>query len=85
MFGLKMFDVILGHRPPLLEGCPKPIEQLMTSCWDPLPSNRPSMEDVVKIMVALCELFPGAEQPLIYYEGDYDDVSSFFPILIMQK
>lgn len=65
----------IGHRPPLLEGCPKPIETLMTTCWDPAPANRPSMEDVVKVMTALCVLFPGAEQPLEYYEGDDIDVS----------
>lgn len=30
------------------------------------------MEDVVQVMKALCELFPGADQPLEYY--DYDDI-----------
>lgn len=58
--------IYLGERPQLLDGCPKPIENLMTACWDPLPANRPSMENVVKIMTALCELLPGADQPLEY-------------------
>lgn len=73
---MSSFISILGNRPPLLEGCPKPIETLITTCWDPSPPNRPSMEDVVKVMKALCELFPGADQPLEYYDFDDTDVSA---------
>lgn len=62
----------LGHRPPLIEGCPKPIEILMTTCWDPSPINRPSMEFVVGQMNELCRFFPGADQVLEYAE--YSDV-----------
>lgn len=53
-----------GERPKLIEGCPKPIENLMTSCWDPAPINRPSMEYVVEVMTILCEYFPGADEPI---------------------
>lgn len=55
-----------GHRPPLLEGCPKPIEKLITTCWDPNPSSRPSMEEVVRQMTILCSFFSGADEPLNY-------------------
>lgn len=56
----------VGHRPPLIDGCPKPIENLYTSCWDPKPANRPSMAEVVEIMTELCEFFIGADEPLNY-------------------
>lgn len=55
-----------GDRPPLIEGCPKPIEDLMTSCWDPSPEKRPSMEYVVEVMRILCEFFPNQDEPLDY-------------------
>lgn len=55
-----------GDRPPLIEGCPQPIEDLMTSCWDPSPEKRPSMEYVVEIMRILCTFFPSADEPLDY-------------------
>lgn len=50
----------------MLEGCPKPIEELMTNCWDPSPEKRPSMEHVVEVMRTLCEYFPNADEPLDY-------------------
>lgn len=61
-----MWNVHKGHRPPLIDGCPKPIEKLMTSCWDKDPSLRPSMDYVVVIMNELCQFFPGADEPLDY-------------------
>lgn len=45
----------------------------MTSCWDPSPEKRPSMEYVVKVMRILCEFFPNAHEPLDYTK--IDDVS----------
>lgn len=65
-----------GDRPPLIEDCPKPIEDLMTSCWDPSPEQRPSMEHVVEIMQILCEYCPGADTPLDYNKAD--DVGFWF-------
>lgn len=61
-----MWSVHKGHRPPLIEGCPKPLENLMTSCWDPSPFNRPSMQEVVGIMNKLCKYVSGADEPLIF-------------------
>lgn len=59
-----MWNVHKGNRPNLIEGCPKPIESLMVSCWDADPSVRPSMLEVVEIMEELCKFFPGANEPL---------------------
>ena len=42
-----------GTRPPLIKNLPKPIESLMTRCWSKDPSQRPSMEEIVKIMTHL--------------------------------
>ncbi|XP_066532522.1 mitogen-activated protein kinase kinase kinase 7 isoform X2 [Hoplias malabaricus] len=61
-----MWAVHRGTRPPLIKNLPKPIESLMTRCWSKDPSQRPSMEEIVKIMVHLMKYFPGSEEPLQY-------------------
>ncbi|XP_064303690.1 mitogen-activated protein kinase kinase kinase 7 isoform X6 [Phalacrocorax carbo] len=38
----------------------------MTRCWSKDPSQRPSMEEIVKIMTHLMRYFPGADEPLQY-------------------
>uniref|UniRef100_A0A3Q3WWE1 Mitogen-activated protein kinase kinase kinase 7 n=1 Tax=Mola mola TaxID=94237 RepID=A0A3Q3WWE1_MOLML len=43
-----------------------PIESLMTRCWSKDPSQRPSMEEIVKIMTHLMKYFPGSDEPLQY-------------------
>ncbi|XP_061900412.1 mitogen-activated protein kinase kinase kinase 7 isoform X2 [Entelurus aequoreus] len=59
-----MWAVHNGTRPPLITNLPKPIESLMTRCWSKDPSQRPSMEEIVKIMTHLMRYFPGSEEPL---------------------
>lgn len=59
-----MWAVHKGKRPPLLRNCPPVIENLMTACWDQDPSNRPSMEEIVKKMAVICSLLPGAEKSI---------------------
>ncbi|XP_067272997.1 mitogen-activated protein kinase kinase kinase 7 isoform X2 [Pseudorasbora parva] len=61
-----MWAVHRGTRPPLIKNLPKPIESLMTRCWSKDPSQRPSMEEIVKIMYHLMRYFPGSEEPLQY-------------------
>uniref|UniRef100_A0A182LTQ6 Mitogen-activated protein kinase kinase kinase 7 n=1 Tax=Anopheles culicifacies TaxID=139723 RepID=A0A182LTQ6_9DIPT len=59
-----MWRVHRGCRPPLIEHCPKPIEQLMIQCWDKNPISRPSMKEVVSVMNELCKLFTGENEPI---------------------
>ncbi|KAM5286791.1 mitogen-activated protein kinase kinase kinase 7 isoform 1-T1 [Hipposideros larvatus] len=61
-----MWAVHNGTRPPLIKNLPKPIESLMTRCWSKDPSQRPSMEEIVKIMTHLMRYFPGADESLQY-------------------
>ncbi|XP_072264750.1 mitogen-activated protein kinase kinase kinase 7 isoform X2 [Pyxicephalus adspersus] len=61
-----MWAVHNGTRPPLIKNLPKPIESLMTRCWSKDPSQRPSMEEIVKIMTHLMQYFPGADEALQY-------------------
>ncbi|XP_037836747.1 mitogen-activated protein kinase kinase kinase 7 isoform X4 [Kryptolebias marmoratus] len=61
-----MWAVHNGTRPPLIKNLPKPIESLMTRCWSKDPSQRPSMEEIVKIMSHLMKFFPGFDEPLQY-------------------
>lgn len=68
-----MWAVHTGQRPNLIEGCPEPIEQLMTQCWHKIPAQRPSMAKVTEIMSALCEFFPGADTPINYDDCEVDD------------
>ncbi|XP_038222627.1 mitogen-activated protein kinase kinase kinase 7-like [Zerene cesonia] len=68
-----MWAVHTGQRPNLIEGCPEPIEQLMTQCWHKVPADRPSMAKVVEIMKALCEFFPGADTPINFDDLEDDD------------
>lgn len=71
-----MWKVHQGSRPPLIEGCPKPIEQLIINCWNQEPKNRPSMQEVVDQMNQLCKFFPGEYEPIEYpNEADDDEVS----------
>uniref|UniRef100_A0A665VGJ8 Mitogen-activated protein kinase kinase kinase 7 n=1 Tax=Echeneis naucrates TaxID=173247 RepID=A0A665VGJ8_ECHNA len=61
-----MWAVHNGTRPPLIKNLPKPIESLMTRCWSKDPSQRPSMEEIVKIMTHLMRYFPESDEPLQY-------------------
>lgn len=61
-----LWNVHKGNRPPLIEGCPRPIEDLMTSCWAKNPAERPGMDYVVEVMTELCKFFPGGDIPLDY-------------------
>ncbi|NP_001093731.1 mitogen-activated protein kinase kinase kinase 7 [Xenopus tropicalis] len=51
-----MWAVHNGTRPPLIKNLPKPIESLMTRCWSKDPPQRPSMEEIVKIMTHLMQV-----------------------------
>ncbi|XP_062536859.1 mitogen-activated protein kinase kinase kinase 7 [Armigeres subalbatus] len=73
-----MWKVHQGSRPPLIDGCPKPIEHLMISCWNQEPGNRPSMQHVVEQMNQLCKFFPGEHEPIVYPDvADDDEESSY--------
>ncbi|TDH00034.1 hypothetical protein EPR50_G00183190 [Perca flavescens] len=61
-----MWAVHNGTRPPLIKNLPKPIESLMTRCWSKDPSQRPSMEEIVKIMTHLMKYFQESDEPLQY-------------------
>lgn len=61
-----MWAVHVGTRPPLLENCPEPIENLIVSCWNKVPELRPSMDEIVEIMTHLLKFFSGHTNPLQY-------------------
>lgn len=70
-----MWAVHLGERPPLIQGCPPPIEKLMTRCWDKDPSNRPTMEEAVHVMSRLFTFFSGYDEPVQYINDASTDES----------
>ncbi|KAH8292881.1 hypothetical protein KR044_002698 [Drosophila immigrans] len=55
-----------GERPPLLDNCPKHIEQLMTACWKTAPEDRPSMQYIVGVMNEIIKDYLGADKALEY-------------------
>ncbi|XP_047243640.1 mitogen-activated protein kinase kinase kinase 7 isoform X1 [Girardinichthys multiradiatus] len=71
-----MWAVHNGTRPPLIKNLPKPIESLMTRCWSKDPSQRPSMEEIVKIMTHLMKYFPGSDESLQYPYQYSDEAQS---------
>uniref|UniRef100_A0A1Q3F2W5 Mitogen-activated protein kinase kinase kinase 7 n=1 Tax=Culex tarsalis TaxID=7177 RepID=A0A1Q3F2W5_CULTA len=68
-----MWRVHQGTRPPPIEDCPRPIAQLMTSCWNQNPTKRPSMQEVVDTMNQLCKFFPGENEPIVYPDDPDDE------------
>lgn len=68
-----MWAVHTGTRPPLIQGCPRPIEELMTKCWSKESSHRPSMHEVVNAMNELMPYFPGCDIALVFPDDDEDD------------
>ncbi|KAJ8377329.1 hypothetical protein AAFF_G00261140 [Aldrovandia affinis] len=71
-----MWAVHNGTRPPLIQNVPKPIESLMTRCWSKDPTQRPAMEEIMKIMTHLMKYFPGSDEPLQYPYQYSDEVQS---------
>uniref|UniRef100_A0A8C4WVB3 Mitogen-activated protein kinase kinase kinase 7 n=1 Tax=Eptatretus burgeri TaxID=7764 RepID=A0A8C4WVB3_EPTBU len=61
-----MWAVHNGTRPPQVRNLPRPLENIMTRCWDGDPSKRPSMEEIVRTMKQLMKYFPGHNEPLQY-------------------
>ncbi|XP_015922325.1 mitogen-activated protein kinase kinase kinase 7 [Parasteatoda tepidariorum] len=64
-FGI-MWAVHNGKRPPLIKGCPKPIESLMTRCWDKDAVTRPSMTQVQNELAKIFQFMEGADKPITF-------------------
>jgi len=47
---IKKLVIGKGHRPPCKESWPKGISDLMKSCWDPNPDERPSFSEISEIL-----------------------------------
>ncbi|ALC49769.1 Tak1 [Drosophila busckii] len=60
------WKIYKGERPPLLDNCPKHIEELMTACWKTAPEDRPSMQYIVSVMNEIIKDYVGADKALEY-------------------
>ena len=47
------FKVFNGYRPPIPEGTPKGLEDLMEACWSHNPAERPSFKTIVRALQKL--------------------------------
>ncbi|EXX52800.1 Cdc15p [Rhizophagus irregularis DAOM 197198w] len=64
-FGMLMLEIISvlaiceGERPPIPEYTPEPYATLMEHCWDPIPTNRPTTDElygqIVKWETVICK------------------------------
>lgn len=72
-----MWTIHKGNRPPLIDGCPAPLEKLMIRCWDRVPENRPSMNEVVEQMKHLYRFFPGGDTPLRLTDSIDDEYDGY--------
>ncbi|XP_053598761.1 mitogen-activated protein kinase kinase kinase 7 [Microplitis demolitor] len=69
-----MWAVHVGQRPPLIDNCPKPIEDLITRCWSKRPEERPSMDEIVRVMTCLSTFVSGHLEPVEYsMSDDYEE------------
>lgn len=59
-----LWEVHKGRRPPRIQNCPKPVEEIMTRCWDQDPNMRPSMDYVVSYMSKLIDFFGNYDSPI---------------------
>ncbi|CAB4415486.1 unnamed protein product [Rhizophagus irregularis] len=49
-------DICKGERPPIPEYTPEPYAALMKRCWDPIPTNRPSVYELGKKIAKWCDI-----------------------------
>ncbi|XP_067123382.1 mitogen-activated protein kinase kinase kinase 7-like isoform X2 [Centruroides vittatus] len=81
-----MWAVHIGQRPPLIEGCPKPLEELMTRCWSKDPMKRPSMLEIEEQLEELFQFFKnGADEPIINSSPDVYDTTDDESIQVSQE
>ncbi|GBM20744.1 Mitogen-activated protein kinase kinase kinase 7 [Araneus ventricosus] len=64
-FGI-LWAVHHGKRPPLIAGCPKLLENLMTRCWSKNPAVRPSMMTIQAELSKVFRFMKGADKPLTF-------------------
>lgn len=70
-FGI-LWAVHHGKRPPLIAGCPKPLENLMTRCWSKSPTVRPSMMTIQAELSKLFQFMKGADKPITFVSQHED-------------
>ncbi|CAL4127209.1 unnamed protein product, partial [Meganyctiphanes norvegica] len=59
-----MWAVHQRQRPPLIRGCPKPIENIMKRCWDHDHARRPHMEEILEIFQTIFRFLKGVDIPI---------------------
>lgn len=61
-----MWAIYNGRRPPLIQGCPKHIESLLTRCWSKSSAARPSMTTIQRELSDIMKYMKGADQPILF-------------------
>ncbi|OHT12179.1 hypothetical protein TRFO_18190 [Tritrichomonas foetus] len=60
-----MMDVFGGQRPIIPQNCPKPLHQLIESCWEQDPTKRPSFEAIYELFISKQVYFPNTNLNMI--------------------
>ncbi|GIY94757.1 mitogen-activated protein kinase kinase kinase 7 [Caerostris extrusa] len=79
-FGI-LWAVHHGKRPPLISGCPKPLENLMTRCWSKSPSVRPSMMTIQAELSNLFQFMKGADKPITFVAQHEEETVGSSPFI----
>lgn len=70
-----MWAVNSGGRPPSLQNCPKPLEELINRCWAHDPADRPDMSTVVKRLEQMTDLIIKSELPEIHLPQKANEIA----------
>ena len=79
------FKVFNGYRPPIPEGTPKGVGDLMTACWSHNPAERPSFKVIVRALQKLIIEVRTMKSPevicsrYVFILSDFFKVSSGLP------
>ncbi|CAG9538355.1 unnamed protein product [Cercopithifilaria johnstoni] len=59
-----LWSVYAGLRPSRIQDIPTKLMEIIERCWQKLPKERPSIEEIRKVLDILCRMYPNSSEPL---------------------
>ncbi|VDK80291.1 unnamed protein product, partial [Litomosoides sigmodontis] len=63
-----LWSVHAGLRPSRITGIPTKLMEMIERCWQELPEERPSIEEIQTLLDTFCRMYPNASEPLTCFE-----------------
>ncbi|VDM94896.1 unnamed protein product [Thelazia callipaeda] len=90
-----LWSVYAGSRPPVIANIPARLMQMIESCWNEVPNERPSIQQIQKVLCILRLMYPNFNDPLTYAASrsinektaarkDKDDSAGNIPFLMRE-